>query len=293
MMSAREPPAAPEQPLAIVCGGGALPFAVADAVAARGRRPVLFAIKGWADPDAVAAYRHRWIAIGQLGRLRRLIAQEGCSEMVWIGSVLRPALRQIRFDLATLRVLPRVLAGFRGGDNHLLTMLGRIFEENGLTLVGAHEVAPEILVREGALGRVQPGERDRADIDRGLAVLAAIAPYDVGQAAVVADNHVLAIEAAEGTDNMLARLAELRLQGRVRAKLGTGVLVKAAKSGQDRRFDLPSIGPQTVAGVKQAGLAGIAVVAGDVIIAEPQRVAEAADAANVFVAGIRAGGPPC
>jgi DUF1009 family protein len=293
MMSAREPAAAPEQPLAIVCGGGALPFAVADAVAARGRRAVLFAIKGWADPDAVAGYRHRWIAIGQLGRLRRLIAQEGCSEMVWIGTVLRPALRQIRFDLATLRVLPRVLAGFRGGDNHLLTMLGRIFEENGLTLVGAHEVAPEILVREGALGRLKPGARDRADIATGLSVLAAVGPYDVGQAVVVADNHVLAIEAVEGTDNMLARLAELRLKGRVRAKLGTGVLVKAAKAGQDRRFDLPSIGPQTVAGVKQAGLAGIAVVAGDVIIAQPQQVALAADAANVFVAGVPAGAPPC
>ena len=286
-MSARESAAAPERPLAIVCGGGALPFAVADAVMSRGRPVVLFPIRGWVDPRAVAAYPHRWIAIGQLGRLRRLAARERCGEMVWIGTVLRPSLWQIRLDLATLRELPRILAGFRGGDDHLLTMLARIFEEHGLRLVGAHEVAPEILVREGALGRRAPGDRDHADIARGLAVLAATGPYDVGQAVVVADNHVLALEAAEGTDNMLARIVDLRLQGRVRSKVGAGVLVKAAKAGQDRRFDLPSIGPQTIAGVARAGLAGIAVVAGDVIIAQPQQVALAADAAGVFVAGVR------
>lgn len=283
-MSARD--AAPGRPLAVVCGGGALPFAVADAVKGRGRDIVLFPIRGFVDPQAVAGYPHRWIAIGQLGRLLRLAAQEGCGEMVWIGTVLRPSLWQIRFDLATLRELPKILAGFRGGDDHLLTALGRIFEEHGLKLIGAHEVAPEILVRPGALGRLTPGAGDRADIARGLSVLAATGPFDIGQAVVVADNHVLAIEAAEGTDNMLARIAELRSQGRVRAKVGTGVLVKAAKAGQDRRFDLPSIGPRTVAGVARAGLAGLAVVAGDVIIAEPQQVAVAADAARVFVAGV-------
>jgi len=286
-MSARDSAAAPERPLAIVCGGGALPLAVADAVTSRGRPVVLFPVRGWVEPQAVAGYRHRWIAIGQLGRLRRLAAKERCGEMVWIGTMLRPSPWQIRLDLATLRELPRILAGFRGGDDHLLTMLGRIFEEHGLVLVGAHEVAPEILVREGTIGRLGPGDRDRADIARGLAVLAATAPYDIGQAVVVADSHVLALEAAEGTDNMLARIADLRVQGRVRSRLGTGVLVKAAKAGQDRRFDLPSIGPQTVAGVARAGLAGLAVVAGDVIIAQPQQVALAADAAKVFVAGVR------
>lgn len=285
-MSARDSAVAPERPLAIVCGGGSLPFAVAGAVKNRGRRVVLFPINGWVDPQAVEGYPHRWIAIGQLGRLRRLAVEQSCSEMVWIGTVLRPSLWQIRFDLATLRELPRILAAFRGGDNHLLTMLGRVFEDHGLKLIGAHEVAPEILVREGTLGRLMPGDGDRADIARGLAALAATGPFDIGQAVVVADNHVLAIEAAEGTDNMLARIAELRVQGRVRSKIGTGVLVKAAKVGQDRRFDLPSIGPQTIAGVARAGLAGIAVVAGDVIVAEPQQVVVAADAADVFVTGV-------
>lgn len=277
-----------EGPLAIICGGGSLPFAVADAVGKRGRRVVLFAIRGWADPDRVAGYPHHWCALGQFGSFCRLARAAGCRDVVLIGTLVRPPVWQIRFDLGTLRVLPRILAAYRGGDNHLLSGFARIFEEYGFHLVGAHEVAPEILFPAGALGRRRPTEQEGADIRRGLELLNAIGKFDVGQAAVVADNHVLAVEAAEGTDHMLARFAELR--GRqIRASAG-GVLIKAPKPGQDRRFDLPSIGPQTIEGVARAGLAGIAVVAGGAIIAQPQLVAAAADRHNVFVVGVRADG---
>jgi DUF1009 family protein len=185
-----------------------------------------------------------------------------------------------------MRELPRIIAMFRGGDDHLLSAIGRILEDNGFRLLGAHEVAPEILMPQGAIGRREPSARDRADIARGVEVLSAIGPFDVGQAVVVADNHVLAVEAAEGTDHMLARIADLRSQGRVRSPAGTGVLVKVPKPAQDRRFDLPTIGPQTVAGAARAGLAGIAVMAGSAVIAEAAQVAAAADAADIFVAGI-------
>jgi DUF1009 family protein len=178
------------------------------------------------------------------------------------------------------------MALFRGGDYHLLSGLGRILEDHGFRLVGAHEVAPEVLMPQGAIGRRMPGERDRADIARGVAVLAAMGPFDIGQAAVVADGHVLALEAIEGTDHMLERIAALRAEGRVRNPRGTGVLVKAPKPAQDRRFDLPTIGPQTVAGAARAGLAGIAVTAGAAIIAEAGKVATAADAAGLFVTGL-------
>jgi UDP-2,3-diacylglucosamine hydrolase len=281
-----------ERPLAIICGGGALPFAVADAVMRGGRRAVLFPIKGFADARAVEAYRHRWIALGQFGRFCRLAAEEGCQDVVMIGAVLRPSVWQVRLDWLTLQLLPRALAMFRGGDDYLLSALGRIFEDHGFRLVGAHQVAPEILVPEGTVGRHAPSARDRADIAQGLAVLAAMGPFDVGQAVVVAEGHVLAVEAAEGTDSMLARIAELRTSGRIRVPFGVGVLIKAPKPSQDRRFDLPSIGPQTVAGVVQSGLAGLAVVAGGAIIAEPDRVAAAANEGKVFVVGVSAAGQP-
>jgi DUF1009 family protein len=285
-MTTPAPVAAGEGPLAIICGGGALPFAVADAVMRRGRGVILFPVRGWVDPQAVAAYPHHFIEIGQFGRFCRLADAAGCRDVVMIGKVLRPALRHVRLDWRTIRVLPRIIPMFRGGDDHLLSELGRILKDYGYRLVGAHEVAPEILMPEGAIGRREPAADDRADIARGVAVLAAMGPFDVGQAVVVAANRVLAVEAAEGTDQMLARIADLRSRGGVGGARGTGVLVKAPKPGQDRRLDLPSIGPQTVAGAARAGLAGIAVMAGAAVIAEAEKVATAADAAGLFVTGL-------
>lgn len=274
-------------PLAIICGAGNLPFAVADAVMQRGRRVVLFAVRGWADPQRVADYPHYWGALGQFGWFCRVTRKEGCRDLVIIGSVVRPALSQIRLDFGTVRVFPRIIGAFRGGDNHMLSGLMRIMEDHGFRLLGAHEVAPEILVPEGLLGERTPSAGDQGDIDRGLALIRAIGVFDVGQAAVVSGNHVLGVEAIEGTDSLLARIAELRRLGRIRAPAGSGVLVKAPKPGQDRRFDLPAIGPQTVEGVARAGLAGLAVVAGQTIVAEPQAVAMAADRQKVFVVGVR------
>jgi DUF1009 family protein len=273
-------------PIALICGGGSLPFAVADSLAAAGRRVVLLAHRHWVDPAAAARYRHHWIALGQFGRIMRLARAEGCRDLVFIGTLVRPALTQIRFDWVMLRALPRLLRAFRGGDDHLLSGIARIFEDQGFRLLGAHEVAPQILMPQGALGRREPSARDREDVARALAMLAAIGPYDVGQAAVIADGRVLAIEAAEGTDGLLERVAELRASGRISLPARRGVLVKAPKPAQDRRFDLPTIGPRTLEGVARAGLAGLAVVAGEAIIAEPDRVAKLADELGVFVVGV-------
>jgi DUF1009 family protein len=273
-------------PLAVICGGGALPFAVADAVGKRGRRVVLFAIRGWADPQRVAAYPHHWASFGQFGWFCRAAQREGCRDVVLIGSVVRPAIWKIRPDFKTLRLLPRIVGLLRGGDNRLLKGVAVIFEEHGFRLVGAHEIAPVILMPEGLLGRERPTAGDQADIATALALLEATSPFDVGQAVVVADTRVLAIEAAEGTDRMLARIAELRQGGRI-ADARRGVLVKAAKRGQDRRVDLPSIGPRTVEGAARAGLAGIAVVSGSTIIAEAGLTGAAADRERLFVIGVR------
>lgn len=278
-------------PVAVVCGGGSLPATVADALVGQGRGVVMFPLHGWADPATVERFRHHWIHIGQLGRFSRLARSEGCRDLVLIGTLVRPTIRQLRLDIETLRVMPRIIRAYRGGDDHLLSGVGRILEDYGFRLVGAHEVAPQILAPLGHVGRFAPTPRDEADITRGLALLAATGPFDVGQAAVVADGRVLAVEAAEGTDHMLAHIAEMRRGGRIRSAAGTGVLVKAPKPSQDRRFDLPTVGPSTVQHIAAAGLAGLAVVAGGVIIAEPARVMALADKANIFVAGVRDGGP--
>ena len=275
-----------ERPLAIIAGGGAIPLAVAEAAMRRGRRVVMFAVRGWADPVTIQRYPHHWIALVQAGRFLRLARAEGCRDAVFVGTAVRPSFRSLRIDWTTLRLLPRIVRAYRGGDDHLLSSVARAFEDHGFRVVGAQDVAPEILMPEGAVGSMLPSQQDHSDIARALAFLQATGPFDIGQAAVVAGNQVLAVEAAEGTDAMLARIAELREGGRIPTPAGVGVLVKAPKPAQDRRLDLPAIGPRTVEEVARAGLAGIAVVAGGTIIAEPVAVASAADAAGVFVFGV-------
>jgi DUF1009 family protein len=269
--------------IGIVSGGGSLPFAVADAVARHQRRAVLFALRGCADAEKVVAYPHHWIGLGQINRLCRLARHERCNDLVFIGTVVRPTIRQLRLDIGAVALLPRLAKMFRGGDGHLLSGVADLFEQRGFVVVGAHEVAPEILVPEGTIGSVRPREGHQVDIALGRALLRVIGQFDVGQAAIVANGHVLAVEAAQGTDEMLAQVASLRRTGRIRSS--GGVLVKAPKPGQDRRMDLPTIGPQTVTGAVRAGLDGIAVVAGEAIIAEPERVAQAADRARIFILG--------
>ena len=272
-------------PLGIICGAGTVPFAVADAVAQRGRPVVLFPLRGWADAIAVQTYSHHWVWLGQFGRICRLARQKGCREMVFVGGLVRPSIWQLRLDWGTLMQMPLIVRSFRGGDDHLLSGVGRLFEKGGFRIVGAHEVAPEITAPVGSLGRFGPNAAAEDDIGHGFALLAAMSAFDVGQAVVIAGHRVLAVEAAEGTDAMLDRVAAMREAGRIAHTPGVGVLAKAPKRRQDRRFDLPSIGPDTVARAARAGLAGIAVVAGATIVAEPQRLVEAAEGAGLFVVG--------
>jgi DUF1009 family protein len=275
-------------PIGLIAAGGVLPFAVADSLIARGISPVFFALRGVCDPVQVTRFRHHWISIGQLGRLAKLLRAENCRDLVFIGALVRPALSEIRLDWKTLRAMPSVLKAFRGGDDHLLSSVGRILEKDGFRMVGIKDVAPDLLMPRGCLTRAAPSADANADIARGREVLQALSPFDIGQAAIVVDGHVLGVEDIEGTDGLLARMARLRGEGRIRAKPGRGVLVKAPKSGQDLRFDLPTLGPRTIEGAAAAQLAGIAIVAGNTIVAEPQVMIEVADRAGLFVTGLSA-----
>jgi UDP-2,3-diacylglucosamine hydrolase len=278
----------PSAPVGLIAAGGVMPFAVADSLKARGIASVLFALRGVCDAEKVARFRHHWISIGELGRATKLFRAEGCRDLVFIGSLMRPALSEIRLDWGTLRVLRQVWAAFRGGDDHLLSGIGRILEQDGFRMVGIKDVAPDLLMPKGCLTRAAPDAQSLADIDKGRDLLRALSPFDIGQAAVVIDGHTVAIEDIEGTDGLLARVARLREQGRIRNPAKRGVLVKAPKSGQDLRYDLPTTGPRTIEGVISARLAGLAVVAGNTLVVEPQAMIEAADRAGLFVTGVPA-----
>jgi DUF1009 family protein len=275
-------------PIGLIAAGGVLPFAVADSLIARSISPVFFALRGVCDPVEVARFRHHWISIGQLGRLANLLRAENCRDLVFIGALVRPALSEIRLDWKTIRAMASVLKAFRGGDDHLLSSVGRILEKDGFRMVGLKDVAPDLLMPSGCLTRAAPNDDANADIAKGREVLRALSPFDIGQATIVIDGHVLGVEDIEGTDGLLARVSRLRAEGRIRAKAGRGVLVKAPKSGQDLRFDLPTLGARTIEGAAAAQLAGIAVIAGNTLVAEPQAMVEAADKAGLFVVGLPA-----
>ncbi|MGR7997531.1 MULTISPECIES: LpxI family protein [unclassified Xanthobacter] len=279
-----------ERPLGIVAGSGAFPAAVAESVRAQGREVVLFLIQGFADP-ALERYEHHWFRLGSLGSVASKAKARGIQQVVMVGGLTRPRLRDLGLDWTMLRLLPRIAGLFRGGDNHLLSGVLQLVAEQGFTLSGAHEVAPGLLLPEGVLGGVTPSPQDRADVARGLDVIRALGPYDVGQGVIVVDGWVAAVEAAEGTDQMLARYGELRRSGRLRVSAGHGVLVKAPKPEQDRRIDLPSLGPATVARAHEVGLRGIAFEAGGAIVPETQALVAAADAAGLFVVGVGHGAP--
>lgn len=274
--------------IGIVAGGGTLPFAVARAVAARGKTPVLLAIEGYCDPSLLGGYEHHWVKIGRMGRILQILRAERLHEIVCVGSLVRPALSEILLDWQTIRILPALITAFRGGDDHLLTGVARLFEKHGLSFVGIADVAPELTMPDGSITRRKPDETALRDIAKGRAVLAAMSSFDIGQAVVVIDGHVIALEDLGGTDALLGRIARMRSEQRLRAQPGRGVLIKMPKAGQDLRFDLPAIGPRTVEEAAGAGLAGIATVAGRTLIAEPETVVVEADRAGIFVAGFSA-----
>lgn len=276
--------------VAIIAGGGALPLHLADACRCAERPYLILAVDGFAD-DGVEAHPHERVGLAQFGRMARLMRASGCQAVVFSGIITRPDFTKIKPDLGTLKRLPRIIAAARGGDNQLLSAVVSIFEEDGFEVLGAHDLAGDLLAPPGAFGRHQPTEAGRTDMARGVEVVRAMGQLDIGQGAVVCEKLVLAVEAAEGTDGMLARCAELPQAIRGTQSKRRGVFVKLAKPGQDRRVDLPTIGPHTVERVKAAGLAGIAVEAGGTLVLEREETVALADGAGIFLYGLQAGEP--
>jgi DUF1009 family protein len=160
-----------------------------------------------------------------------------------------------------------------------------LFENEGFKILGAREFAPSLITPKGVIVGPAPDAECEGDIAFGARLLTATSPFDIGQGAVISAERTFAIEAAEGTDRMLARVEELRAIGRLRIKGRAGVFVKAAKRGQDARLDLPTVGPATIAAAKRAQLLGLAIAAGEVLIADRQNFVRAATEANLFVFG--------
>lgn len=266
--------------LGILAGGGPLPARVAANAALSGRDVFIVAFQDFAEPALVAPWPHEVIRLAAAGRILAALRARGCTELVLIGPVRRPSLRDLRPDAEGARILARIGRALFAGDDGLLAALVRVLGEEGFVVRGAHEFLAEQVGGLGPLGRHAPDPEAEADIARGVAVVQALGALDIGQGCVVQGGLVLAVEALEGTDRMLHRAAGLRQPG------PGGVLVKLVKPGQDRRADLPTIGPRTVSAAVEAGLRGIAIEAGGTLLTDTEQVREAVDRHGLFLVGI-------
>jgi DUF1009 family protein len=267
--------------LGILAGSGELPLRLIDACRATGRPVFVLALEGAANPENFSSTPHATVRLGAGAEGLRQLRENRVEELVMAGPVRRPTLASLRPDWRAAKMFARI--GLRAlGDDGLLSAIIREFEIEGFRVVGAHEILGSLLAPEGPLGAIAPDAQARADIERGLEVARALGGVDVGQAVVVQQGIVLALEAGEGTDAMVERAGRLQGDG------PGGVLVKAAKPGQERRADLPTVGVATVGACARAGLRGLAIEAGMALVIDRAAVSAAADAAGLFVVGIKA-----
>ncbi|WP_412776187.1 LpxI family protein [Thalassospira lucentensis] len=267
--------------LGIIAGGGALPARLAAAAKAAGRAVFVVMLDGHANDPTLESYPQITLRLGAAAKILDAMRAEDCVDIVLAGKVARPSFSAMRPDWRATKLLMKV--GMKAlGDDGLLRLVGQELEREGFRLIGAHEILTDLAVEEGVLGTVQPDEQAMSDAKHGLSVARILGQADVGQGCVVQQGLVLALEAIEGTDEMLRRSALYKREG-----VG-GVLVKSAKPQQDKRLDLPAIGLKTIEESHKAGLRGIALLAGGTMIIDREAVLARADALGMFIVGLRA-----
>lgn len=260
--------------LGIICGAGALPVALAAA------HPEAFCISiAGASHDVPGEVQEH--SLNKFGGLFEALHAHGVTEVVMAGGLGRPQLNPAEFDAGMLAIAPRLLPALQGGDDAVLRLVITLFEEQGFSVIGAHELLPGLTAEEGLLAGPEPSEQALLDASRAADILLALSPLDVGQGAVVAAGLCLGIETLQGTDAMLGFVA----QTPETLRRGKGVFLKAPKRGQDLRVDMPAIGPETVRAAAAAGVEGIVVSANRVVLLDRSATLAALEESGLFLLG--------
>ncbi len=261
--------------LGIIAGSGDLPIDLAERCAAEGRAYCVLRLKGIAG-TALDAHPGGEVPLGRLGAALRILKGAGCDRLLFVGKVIRPRWHELSLDWTGFIGLLRVLTGWRH-DDRLHRAISGLFEREGIRVVGPADVWPDLLAPIGLLTVAAPDEQAWVDIEAATAAALKLGLTDRGQGAV-ARNGAILVEDRDHTDGLLRRAGESAGAG--------GVLVKLAKPQQDRRLDLPVIGPETVAAASAARLSGIAIEAGGAILARRAQLIADADRAGLFVTGL-------
>lgn len=266
-------------PLGIIAGGGALPHSLLAAAKADGRNVCIACMEGASDASEYADVPADNFRLGAIGSIIKFLKKNGVEEVIMAGRVARPSLSNLRPDLKATKLLAKLGSKILGGDDVLLRAIIDFLESEGFRVVGVKDIAPELLAGNGILGAVEPNKQVLSDIEKGRHVANIIGREDIGQAIVQYNGATLAVEALEGTERMIARAAEIRHDAT------GGVLVKICKPKQSLRADLPTIGTDTIAQAKAAGLSGIAIEAAKTIMLDKAQLIADADAAGLFLYG--------
>ncbi|MEZ0170591.1 LpxI family protein [Microvirga sp. TS319] len=278
-----EPARASSGPVAVLAGGGRLPLQLVDHLEKTGQDYRVLAFRGFAAAE-LRGKAHANVDLLDLKTILKTLDGWKPRAVSLAGAVRRPGFSALLGAYSAMRNMQEVKEVITRGDDQVLRGAVMLIEERGHRVIGAHELAPDLVASRSLRGGQEPNEDDRRAIAVGLDLLASLSAFDIGQGAVIARNHVLAIEGPEGTDRMLTRVAHLRQSwfGLRRRKEG-GVLIKAAKRGQDLRVDMPTIGPRTVAEAAKAGLSGIAIGAGSTFVLEQDETLRLADRLGLFL----------
>ncbi len=273
-------------PVAVVAGSGRLPIQVVEHLERTGQDYRVLAFRGFAAPE-LRKKAHANADLLDLKTILTTLDEWKPRAVTLVGAVRRPGFAALLGAYSALRNMQEVKEVITRGDDQVLRGAVMLIEERGHRVVGAHELAPDLVASRSLSGTYQPSEDDWQSVAVGLDLLASLSAFDIGQGAVIARNHVLAIEGPEGTDRMLRRVGRLRQSwfGLHRRKEG-GVLIKAAKLGQDLRVDMPTIGPRTVAEAAKSGLSGIAIGASSTFVLEQDETLRIADRLGVFLVAV-------
>ncbi len=271
----------PDETVGLIAGGGNLPEEIIKSCLVLGKKIFVVFLDGSGEPpDSIKNVPHLKLNIGAVGKAISAFKEEGVKRVVMAGGIKRPKFSALKLDTGGIKLLAHVSAAKLAGDNSLLVTVIRFFENSGLAIIGADELLAELLMPKGRLGKITPGNKANDDINLGIEVARAIGNLDIGQGVVIQNGVVLGVEAIEGTDSLLERCKNLKLEG------AGGVLVKMKKPIQDSRIDLPTIGVNTILNAHSAGLAGVAVESGSALIIEKTKVIETADRLGLFVVGV-------
>ena len=273
-----------QKKLGLIAGGGDLPVLLAQHCRDAGIPLHVSRITGMSDPR-LKNYMGGESPIASFGKRMKALKADNVDTIVFAGLVSRPDLQTLKPDWRGAMALPRIMAEMGKGDDALLRAVLNEFERDGFKIIGADDVLQDLLAPVGLMTGTAPSESQQHDVETGLRVTAQLGALDIGQGAVVCDGLVLAVEAQEGTDRMLARVAELSTDIRGTKGKRRGVLVKRAKPQQERRVDLPTIGLRTIEGAAKAGLAGVVVEAGGALIIDKPSVIAACQEAGIFLLG--------